>query len=168
MKRTLFNRKKSFYMKKTKVIVTAVMLSLFAIVFVILWRKYIYETSQIRFVKNMGAGINIGNSLDSHGLRQYYPEASDLEFETFWGNPEITEELFIMIKEAGFSTVRIPVSWQDHMDENGLVSEEWMNRVQEVVDMALSQELYVILNTHHEEWMNLEIAKKDEIVEKFA
>lgn len=155
-------------MKKTKVIVTAVMLSLFAIVFVILWRKYIYETSQIRFVKNMGAGINIGNSLDSHGLRQYYPEASDLEFETFWGNPEITEELFIMIKEAGFSTVRIPVSWQDHMDENGLVSEEWMNRVQEVVDMALSQELYVILNTHHEEWMNLEIAKKDEIVEKFA
>ena len=155
-------------MKKSKMTVTAVLLSLFIITLVIIWRIFIYETPQMKFVKNMGAGINIGNSLDSHGLREYHPEASDLDFETFWGNPEITEELFVMIKEAGFSTVRIPVTWQDHMDESGLVSEEWMARVQEVVDMALSQELYVILNTHHEEWMNLETDRLDEIAERFA
>lgn len=155
-------------MKKSKVTVTAVVLSLFIIVLVIVWWLFIYETPQIRFVKNMGSGINIGNSLDSHGLREYHPEASDLDFETYWGNSEITEELFVMIKEAGFSTVRIPVTWQDHMDENGRVSEVWMDRVQEVVDMALAQELYVILNTHHEEWMNLETERADEIAEKFA
>ena len=155
-------------MKKSKVTVTAVMLSLFIIALVVVWRIFIYETPQIKFVKNMGAGINIGNSLESYGLREYHPEAADLEFETSWGNPEITEEIFVMIKEAGFSTVRIPVTWQDHMDESGLVSEEWMDRVQDVVDMALKQELYVILNTHHEEWMNLEIDRADEITERSA
>ena len=155
-------------MKKSKGAVAAVMLSLLIIVIAIMWRAFIYESPQVRYVKNMGAGINVGNSLDSHGLWKYHPEASDLENETFWGNPVITEELFVMIKEAGFSTVRIPVTWQDHMDEKGNVSEAWMERVQEVVDMALAQDLYVILNTHHEEWMDLQIDKEDEITERFV
>lgn len=127
-----------------------------------------YETPQMKFVRNMGIGINIGDSLDSYGLRQYEPEALDLEFETHWGNPKITNQLFVMIKEAGFSTVRIPVTWQDHMDEDGTVREEWMDRVQEIVDMALAQDLYVILNTHHEEWMDLQPEKEEEITKMFA
>ena len=143
------------------------MLSLLIIVIAIVWRAFIYESPQVRYVKNMGAGINVGNSLDSHGLWKYHPEASDLENETFWGNPVITEELFVMIKEAGFSAVRIPVTWQDHMDEKGNVSEAWMERVQEVVDMALAQDLYVILNTHHEEWMDLQPDKEDAIGDRF-
>lgn len=168
MRQSLSSQIREIFMKKTKITVTAVMLSLFVIVMGILWRVFIYESPQIRFVKNMGQGINIGNSLDAKGLREYHPEAGDLEFETSWGNPEITEELFVMIKEAGFSTVRIPVTWQDHMDENGVVAEVWMDRVQEVVDMALAQELYVILNTHHEEWMDLQLDREDEIAARFS
>lgn len=147
---------------------TAVVLSLLVIIIIIVWRYCVYESPQMKFVQNMGNGINTGNTLDAYGMRTYHPEAGDLEFETYWNNPKITEELLAMIKSEGFQTVRIPVTWQDHMDENGRVSEEWMDRVQEVVDMALEQELYVILNTHHEEWMNLEVDRKDEILERFA
>lgn len=153
-------------MKKTNVIAGILLLAIGVVI--MLWKVFICEPPQFRMVKKMGAGINIGNSLDSYGLRGYSAGASDLEFETFWGNPQITQELFVMIKNAGFSTVRIPVTWQDHMDEKGKVSEEWMDRVQEVVDMALDRGLYVILNTHHEEWMDLQTDKKDEISEKFA
>lgn len=144
--------------KRTKGIV------LFAIVVIVLvvgWRMFLYESEQIQFVKKMGAGINIGNSLDTYGLRAYREDATDLEFETYWGNPPITANLFRMIKESGFTTVRIPVTWQDHMDDTGKVSKEWMEHVQKVVDMALAEELYVILNTHHEEWMDLKYEEKD-------
>lgn len=126
---------------------------------VIQYQNYVKQ----EFVRSLGMGINIGNSLDSHGMREYHETATDLDFETSWGNPEIKKEMFETIKEAGFHTVRIPVTWMDHMDENGVVSEVWMDRVQEVVDLALENDLYVILNTHHEEWMNLEVDRKDEI-----
>lgn len=125
------------------------------------------STESIRFVRNMGAGVNLGNTLDSRGVREYMPDADDLAFESAWGNPRADEETFEAMADAGFHTVRIPVTWMDHMDENGQVSEVWMNRVQEVVDMALAQDLYVILNTHHEEWMNLETDREEEITAQF-
>lgn len=154
-------------MGRSKKKVSAVILLLLIITIAVLWRIFIYKSSKTRFVQKMGAGINIGNSLDSKGLREYEPKANELEFEISWGNPEITEELFVMIKEAGFSTVRIPVTWQDHMDENGVVAEIWMDRVQEVVDMALAQDLYVIVNTHHEEWLDLQLGQEEEITSRF-
>ncbi len=153
--------------RNVKRTVAAVMLSLFIILIVIIGANILHRNSKMQFVKDLGVGINIGNALDSHGLREYHPEASDLEYETYWGNPEITEELFICIKEAGFSTVRIPITWQDHMTSDGTINEEWMERVQEVVDMALAQELYVIINTHHEEWLDLQPEKEEEIIMRY-
>lgn len=122
---------------------------------------------KIRFVKQLGSGYNLGNSLDSTGLQEYKPDASALEYEVFWGNPEITSAQFAAIREAGFASVRIPVTWEEHMDENGVVSEEWMERVVEVVDMALAEGLYVIIDTHHEEWMNLKPECEKAIADKF-
>ena len=153
--------------KKVRKTVTAVLLSLFVIVIVLGSVNIFRKVRRLQFVKNMGAGINIGNTMDSHGLREYHPEATDLEYETYWGNPSITEELFVCIKEAGFSTVRIPVTWQDHMREDGTINKEWMMRVQEVVDMAMEQELYVIINTHHEEWLDLKTENEEEIIGRF-
>ncbi len=125
------------------------------------WKK----NENIRFVKKLGVGINLGNSLDAIGLYNYKPDADELEYEISWNNPKITREQFRTIREAGFQTVRIPVSWSEHMDEEGNISQVWMNRVQEVVDMALDEELYVILNSHHEYWMNL-IPGQEENIEK--
>lgn len=120
------------------------------------------------FVKGMGAGINLGNTLDSTGLRKYKPKAGDLEYETYWGNPRADAETFRAMKEAGFGTVRIPVTWEDHLDADYQISEVWMDRVQEVVDMALAEGLYVIIDLHHEEWLDLKAEKIEEIRAAFV
>ena len=36
------------------------------------------------------------------------------------------------------------------MDSNGNIDREWMDRVQQVVDYAYSQGMYVIINVHHD------------------
>ncbi len=105
----------------------------------------IRDIPSTEFVKEIKIGWNLGNTLDAEGT-------SGLESETSWGNVLTTKEVFTKLKESGFNTVRIPVTWKDHMDENNVVDEAWMNRVQEVVDYAYSQDMYVILNAHHEGW----------------
>lgn len=126
------------------------------------------RTQAVRFVEKMGAGLNLGNTLDATGLREYRPDADDLEYETYWGNPKADAETFRAMKEAGFGTVRIPVTWEDHLDAQYRISDVWMDRVQEVVDIALAEELYVILDLHHEEWLNLETEREAEIKEAFV
>lgn len=46
--------------------------------------------------------------------------------------------------------MRIPVTWRDHIDDEGNISAEWLNRVQEVVDYAYDIGMYVIINVHHD------------------
>ena len=115
--------------------------------------KYNERQRRLREVAQMGEGINIGNSLDVVGLRKRKPQALPEEFEVYWGNPKMTPELFRAIAEKGFGTVRLPVSFAEHMDERGLVEPVWLERVEQVVDWALETGLYVIIDTHHEEWL---------------
>ena len=89
-------------------------------------------------------GWNLGNSLDATG--------SGMSSETSWGNPKTTKELILKVKEAGFDAVRIPTTWYNHLDSDFNISEEWLARVQEVVDYAYDEGMYVILNVHHENW----------------
>ena len=89
-------------------------------------------------------GWNLGNSLDATG--------SGMSSETSWGNPKTTKELILKVKEAGFDAVRIPTTWYNHLDNDFNISEEWLARVQEVVDYAYDEGMYVILNVHHENW----------------
>lgn len=148
-------------MKRKAKYIAAAVAAAFAVAAVIFWNWK--QGEHMRFVEKMGSGINVGNALDSTNLRDYKPDAPELEYETFWGNPPINRELFHTIYEAGFRTVRIPVTWEDHIDEDATISSVWLCRVQEVVDMALEEGLFVILNTHHEEWLNLETDKEDKI-----
>lgn len=122
----------------------------------------------MRFVKQLGAGINLGNSLDVYNLRQYEPNADAEAFEIRWGNPPATEKLMETIRAGGFSTVRIPVSWGEHMDEEGNVDPAWMARVTQVVDYALGAGLYVILDIHHEPWLIPVQDKENEITRIFS
>lgn len=87
--------------------------------------------------KNMGMGYNIGNSME-------VPNDP-----TGWGNPYPTQALLDSIKAAGFNTVRIPCAWDSHT-RNGAITETWLDSVKTVVDYALRNELYVVLNIHHE------------------
>lgn len=113
-------------------------------------------TSQ-QLVEDMTFGWNLGNTLDvcqadrdGDGKINEHVEAGEKVDETLWGNPKATKELFTSLKKNGVNAVRIPVKWRDHMDSNGNIDREWMDRVQQVVDYAYSQGMYVIINVHHD------------------
>lgn len=130
---------------------------------------YNYRMNEgLRFVKSMGSGINIGNSLDSTRIYEIKENASVEYYETYWNNPPITKDMFLMIKEAGFGTVRIPVSWDEHMNSEGRLDDEWLDRVEEVVEYGLDQGLYIILDTHHESWLVPLPEKEEETTKKLC
>jgi len=122
------------------------------------FEKYEHNTAMnpitaTEFMNTMNVGWNLGNSLDSH-----YGDRSDNgapNQETTWGNIVITEDLIEYVKEQGFNTIRIPVTWyyNTYTDDNGnlKVRQEWLERVQTVLDYAIKNDMYVILNTHHEQ-----------------
>lgn len=120
------------------------------------------------FSRELGCGINLGNSLDVAHMLQYDPDMDPAAYEMSWGNPLIAKGQFTAIRSAGFSTVRIPVSWDEHMAADATIDAAFMDRVQEVVDMALDSGLYVIIDTHHEDRLDLELDRKDEIVRTFS
>lgn len=95
------------------------------------------------FVSKIKVGWNLGNSLDATG-------GSGVSSETSWGNVKTTKELITAVKKAGFNTVRIPVSWGKHIDDSGNIDKAWLDRVQEVVDYAYDNNMYIILNVHHD------------------
>lgn len=114
------------------------------------------KTSQ-QLVEDMTFGWNLGNTLDvcqadrdGDGKINEHVEAGEKVDETLWGNPKATKELFTSLKKNGVNAVRIPVTWRDHMDSDGNIDREWMDRVQQVVDYAYSQGMYVIINVHHD------------------
>ena len=113
-----------------------------------------FETAQ-EAVANMGVGWNLGNTLEAHAKKpnpdidSYWGQEGQ-ESENDWGQPNTKPEVFKMMKEAGFGAIRIPVTWYNHMDKDGNVNAEWMARVKQVVDYALAEGLYCIINVHHD------------------
>jgi len=107
----------------------------------------IRDIPSIELVKEFRIGWNLGNTLDATG-------GMLLNTEMSWGNPKTKKEVFDAVKEAGFDIVRIPVTWGKHMgpEPDYKIDDMWLDRVQEVVDYAFNNGLYVILNMHHEEW----------------
>lgn len=109
------------------------------------------DTEAMEFVRNMKAGWNLGNTLDA-----FTGNANvGLSSEQSWGMVPTTNEIIAAIKEAGFETIRIPVTWHNHLEkEEGSdsfsVNSDWLDRVQEVVDYGIDNGLYVIMNIHHD------------------
>lgn len=100
-------------------------------------------------LQNMGNGVNIGNTLDANG--DWVSGSNPKSYETCWGNPQITPELIAAYKNAGFKAIRLPVTWRQHIDDNGnMIHPEWMARVHEVVDYIINAGMYCILNVHHD------------------
>lgn len=100
-------------------------------------------------VRNMGPGWNLGNTLDSYNV-SIAAGSPVSTYETAWGQPVTEEFLMKKLKAKGFGAVRVPVTWFQHMDDAGNVDEAWMNRVEEVVRYVLNQDMYCILNVHHD------------------
>lgn len=109
--------------------------------------KEVPDHEALRFTHDMGVGFNLGNTFDTNDTPWI---KNDLDIETGWGNPKTTKEMIVTLKEAGFSTLRLPVSWHDHVNDDFIINTPWLDRVQEVVDYAYDEGMYVILNTHHD------------------
>lgn len=105
------------------------------------------DTEALRFVRDMKIGWNLGNTLDATNDGAV---SDELAIETAWCGIMTTGDMIDDIREAGFNTIRVPVSWHNHVDEEYQISEAWLNRVQEIVDYAYDSGMYVILNIHHD------------------
>lgn len=94
------------------------------------------------WTRNVVMGWNLGNSLEC-------PRT-----ETEWGNPKTTQAMIKAVADKGFNAIRIPVRWINHVNNTTemAVNPEWLARVKEVVDWALAENMYVIINSHHEDW----------------
>lgn len=100
------------------------------------------ELDQTQITEAMGLGWNLGNQLEA--------SSGGLPSETCWGNPEITKELIDTVKAQGFKTVRIPVSYLDMIGDGPdyKIDTDWLDRVQEVVDYVVNNDMFAIVNMH--------------------
>lgn len=98
------------------------------------------KMDSLEFAKKLKIGWNLGNTFDA-------PAG-----ETAWGNPLTSEELIRTVKELGFDTIRIPISWGQHVSPapEYKIQEGFLKRVDTVVRSALDAGLYVIINSHHD------------------
>jgi endoglucanase len=99
-------------------------------------------------------GWNLGNSLEATGG------------ETNWGNPKTTKALIDLVKNSGFNAIRIPCSFNQYMANSttAQLQSEWLDRVKEVVQYCVDNDMYVILNIHWDGgWLenNCTTAKQD-------
>lgn len=107
--------------------------------------KELPESDGLKFVKGLKIGWNLGNTLDAT-----ISGSTETASETSWGNPATTEEMIKAVKSAGFNTIRVPVTWHNHVDKEYKIADEWIKRVKEVVDYGYKNGMYVILNIHHD------------------
>ena len=117
---------------------------------------FIFHTRIIATDKKLpiSRGVNMGNALEA-------------PVEGQWG-VIIKDEYFKLIKNAGFDHVRIPVRWSAHADPKPpyTIETSFFNRVDHVINEALKNGLYVVLNIHHyEEMMQRPEQHKDRFLE---
>jgi endoglucanase len=135
------------------------------------------QPTAVEWNKNV-VGWNLGNQLecsapgqDGESMQIGMPENS-INAETAWGNPKITKKTIKAIKDAGFNAIRVPVRWQCHITNPAAMSidKAWVARVKEVVNWCLANDLKVIINTHHDKWLESRPTNeyKDENNQKLA
>jgi len=111
------------------------------------------DISAAELVANIRIGWNLGNTLDAHNGESSPDFPSDVAgMERWWSNPNTTKAMITAIKNAGFNGIRIPVSWYKVASgPNYTIRSDWMERVVEVVNYAVDNDMYILLNTHHDE-----------------
>lgn len=103
----------------------------------------INDVAAVDAVMDMKTGWNLGNTLDATAGR-------GLVTETAWGMPKTTKAMIDKLAESGMKTIRMPVTWVNHVDNKNTIDPVWMARVKEVVDWAIEDGMYVIINDHHD------------------
>lgn len=119
---------------------------------------------------NMGLAWNLGNALEC------VDENGEVN-EKAWGNPKTTKKLIQAVKAAGFNTVKIPVSFMSMISEDGTVNDEYIARIQQVVNYAYDMGMYSIVSLHGDgmpsvkgSWINIDATgtEFDTILNKYG
>nr|WP_210768341.1 cellulase family glycosylhydrolase [Cellulomonas humilata] len=114
-----------------------------------------------KVVAAMQPGWNLGNTFDAVGAD-----------ETAWGNPRVTKKVLSQVEKQGFKSVRIPVTLGQHEGPapDYTIDPVVLDRVEEVVDWALDEDLSVLLDLHHDSWMwtNAMPTRHDEVLAQFT
>lgn len=120
------------------------------------------QTKSTEFAKKLGAGWNLGNTLEA--CEKGSEEKMGLESEAYWGNPYTTKKTIEAVKNAGFKTVRIPITWAPHLGDapDYKIDEEWLARVKQIVDWVLECDMYAVINVHHDDAFWLVTDKESE------
>ncbi|MDP4270204.1 MAG: glycoside hydrolase family 5 protein [Bacteroidota bacterium] len=107
-----------------------------------------------QIANRMTVGWNLGNTLEAIGG------------EGAWGAGHTSKRLIDSVKAAGFNTVRLPVSWFIHSDTvTSVIQNAWIDRIKEVVDYCISNDMYVILNMHWDKgWLENRINKANQAI----
>jgi endoglucanase len=108
-------------------------------------RGTVASADPMAVVAAMDPGWNLGNTLDALGAD-----------ETAWGNPMTTRAMIQAIRDQGYNSIRIPVTWRDRGTDGTApydIDPAYMDRVETVVNWSLDAGLYVLLNVHHDSWM---------------
>ena len=134
-------------LKKITALLTAAIITITAMPLAASAAVTLPDNEAVKFVDGLGTIWNLGNAFDASDCTWL---SDEMEYESAWCKAKTTEKLIKEIKSMGFDTIRIPVSWHNHVDSNYEISEKWMDRVEEVVDWSLDAGLYVILNVHHD------------------
>nr|AGS51658.1 glycoside hydrolase family 5 [uncultured bacterium contig00026] len=115
------------------------------------------DISAAELAAGITVGWNLGNTLDSHAGTDsspgvYQSNATVASLESRWGNNRTSKANIDAIKAAGFNAIRIPVTWYQCADPDNdyTIRADWMTRVKQVVDYAVSNDMYIFLNTHHD------------------
>lgn len=113
------------------------------------------QSNAVQLAAKFKLGWNIGNTLEAIGG------------ETAWGNPLISESYIQGVKQQGFNAIRLPCSWNQHADKTtGKIQDAWLERVKQVVQYCVNNDMYVMLNIHWDGgWLddNITKAKQDEV-----
>ncbi|MFB0494761.1 endoglucanase [Mucilaginibacter sp. OAE612] len=113
------------------------------------------DNTAVQQAANIKLGWNIGNTMEAPGA------------ETGWGNPLITEDYIKLVKRSGFNAIRIPCAWDQYSDKKtAKIQDAWLNRVKQVVQYCVKNDMYVLLNIHWDGgWLenNITPAKQDSV-----
>lgn len=110
-------------------------------------------------VAAMQPGWNLGNTLDA------------IPDETAWGNPLTTQALLRHVRSQGYRSIRLPVTWSNHHGPAPAytIDATWLNRVRQIIDWSLQEDLYVLVNLHHDswQWINTYPSDRANVMERY-
>ncbi|MCL2765282.1 MAG: glycoside hydrolase family 5 protein [Treponema sp.] len=118
------------------------------------------DITAVELTSQIKVGWNLGNTFDAHGNSAVgfnwlgggvYANTTVPEMEAAWVGRVTTKANIDTIKNAGFNAIRIPVTWYKAVNKDFIIREDWLKRVTEVVNWAEANDMYIFINSHHDE-----------------